>query len=195
MKSLIQEYIPHAPQIGLYAAPQIPPDKLRNAVRDYARGVEEQTVLALYDATLMGSAKDGAVFLADRFVYQDNDLQPPQEIRYGDIVRVDTKRKLLGGREIILDVNRGHATVTHTMDFSGKADAAEYVARFLHEAMIHGVHPGEPASPTASPASPAGFSPAGSDLARVRSALEALRAEGALAEADFRKLLDALGRK
>lgn len=131
MKELVEQFLPHAPQLGLYRHPSIPDDKLKNALEDYAHTVDRADVLALFDATLFGSAKDGAVFTADRLVFQNTDLQPAQEMRYDDIVGVESKRRLLGGSKILVDHNQGQATVTHTIDFSGKGDAAEYVERFL----------------------------------------------------------------
>lgn len=133
MRNLIEEYIPHAPRLGLYRHPDIPDEKLSNALKDYAHAVARDEVLALYDATLFGSAKDGAVLTEDRIVFQNTDLQPAQEMRYDDIVRVVSKKRFLGGYKVIVDHNQGHATVTHTIDFSGKGEAAQYVARFLHE--------------------------------------------------------------
>ena len=135
MKDILEQYIPHAPQLGLYRHPNIPPEKLANALKDYARTVDRDDVLALYDATIFGSAKDGALMTADRIVFQNTDLEPAQEMRYTDIVNVVSKKRFLGGRKILVDHNQAHATVTHTIDFSGKADAAQYVARFLHEVM------------------------------------------------------------
>src|SRR5690606_38543672 len=173
MESLIHEYLPQAPQHGLYRVPAIPEDKLRAALRDYAPEVVPGSVLALYDATRLGSAKDGAVFLADRLVYQNNDLTPAQTIRYEDIVRVSEKRLFLGGRKVELDVNQGRATTTHALDFSGRTEAAEYVARFLQEAMLTS------ARRDAAPAPSEGRT----DVAAVERALDGLRREGVLAEA------------
>ncbi len=124
--------------MGLFVSPNIPPRKLRNAVRDYASSVEATEVLALYDATLLGSAKDGALFMADRFVFQNNDLEAPQEVSYADLVEVVSERKRLGGRKVSLVVNRGRATLNLTIDFSGRKEAAPFVERFLYEAMQHG---------------------------------------------------------
>ena len=178
MTSLLREYLPTAPDLGLYTAPDIPSSKLRAALADYAPEVEASDVLALYDATRLGSAKDGAVFLADRLVFQNNDLQPARTIRYGDIVGIRSKRKLLGGREIQIDLNRARATVTETMDFSGQPGAAEYVERFLQQALALGAAPTASASET--------------DRRAVQAALEQLVAVGALAEADRQRMLDAL---
>src|SRR5690606_16335246 len=138
MRDLIKELIPHAPHLGLYVHPDIPPEKIRNALSDYARSMQPDEVVALYDGTLIGNARDGAVFAGDRSAFQNSKLDPVQEVRYSDLIIVENKRKLLGGRKVRIDVNRGRATVTLTMDFSGKPDAAEYVARFLNEAMLHG---------------------------------------------------------
>ena len=183
MQDLIRELIPHAPQMGLYLAPGIPKEKLQGALGDYAKNTDRDDVLALYDATLMGSAKDGAVFTAEGFVFENNDLEAAQGVRYADVVRVETKKKFLGGRRVNVDVNRGRSTFQLSMDFSGKPEAAEYVARFLQEAMLRGGREtGEPAqTPLAQ-----------TDVEAVEAALRTLRAEGKLAAADLQRLLDAL---
>ena len=179
MTDLIREFLPHAPDHGLFVAPEIPDRKLVAALGDYAPDVEPEAVLALYDATRLGSAKDGAVFLADRVVFQNNDLQSPRPIRYEDIVGVESKRKLLGGRSVDVDLNRGRATVTESIDFSGQPGAAEYVERFLREAMLRSVRR------DARPAS-------GTDRAAVAAALDRLVQGGQLDASDRRRMLDVL---
>ncbi len=195
MQSLLRDYLPQAPQHGLYRAPDIPAGKLHAALRDYAPDIEPGSVLALYDATRLGSAKDGALFLADRLVYQNNDLTPAQTVRYEDIVRVDEKRLFLGGRKVEIDVNQGRATTTHALDFSARADAAEFVARFLQEAMLASARAdaAESLRPEAAPElGERARTTAGSDLRAVERALADLRAAGTLADADHRRLLAAL---
>ena len=178
MTALLREYLPHAPDLGLFVAPDIPSGKLRAALSDYAPDTAPADVLALYDATRLGSAKDGALFLADRFVFQNNDLQTPRAIRYEDIVGVRNKRQLLGGRRVEVEVNRGRATITEALDFSAQAGAAEFVERFLHEAMLRS------ASASATPRT---------DRAAVERALDRLVASGALTDADRAAMLSALG--
>lgn len=136
MEKLIREYIPHDPTLGLFVAPDIPFKKLHNAIEDYAKKVRRKDVVALYDATLMGSAKDGALFLADRFVFQNNNLEPAYDILYDDLVEVNLKKKMMGGQRLQLSVNRGRATINLELDFSGKAKAAPYVARLLEDVMF-----------------------------------------------------------
>jgi hypothetical protein len=187
METLIRDLIPHAPQMGLYVAPDVPSDKRRNAIQDYAPDVNPEDVLALYDATLMGNAKDGALFASDRFVFQNSDLESAQTVRYRDLVGITVKRRLLGGRKIRLDVNRGRATFQLTMDFSGSTEAAEYVARFLEEAMHQSA-----AADMASPSATAEQEDEGTDVDAVRAALDDLRDRGRLAEADYRRLLAVL---
>ncbi len=139
MEELIRQLVPNAPAYGLYVAPKIPADKLSNAIRDFAYGLDPKDVLVLYDATLMGSAKDGALFTADGFVFQNTDLDAPQEIKYDDIVRVNLKRSLLKGKRVGLDVNQGRATIPVVVDFSGRPKAAGIIARFLSEAMLKSI--------------------------------------------------------
>lgn len=173
MRKLLSDLIPHAPQHGLYVAPSVPSEKLRNALQDYGEGVDEADVLALYDATLMGSAKDGALFTTDRLLVQNNDLEPVHEIRYEDIVSVESRRKLIGGRRVKLKVNRGRATFDLEIDFSGKPDAAEYVARFLKEAMLRDPE----AAPTAT------------DIEAVRASLQRLVQNGQLSSKDMEAMM------
>lgn len=178
MTDLIREYLPTAPDLGLYVAPDLPAGKLRAALADYAPDVEPDDVVALYDATRLGTAKDGAVFLRDRLVFQNNALQPPRAIRYEDVVGVRGKRKLLGGREVLVDLNRGRATVTETLDFAARGEAAEHVERLLKEILARGVRPEAQASST--------------DRAAVEAALDRLVQAGSLEAADRRRMLDAL---
>jgi hypothetical protein len=180
MEALLVDLIPHAPQIGLFVRPHIPENRLHAALRDFGSGIATGDVIALYDATLLGNARDGAVFTADQVVFQNNALEPVNHVRYEDIVRVNSRRRLLRGRRVEIDVNRGRATVTVRIDFSGRPAAAEYVARFLHEVVV------TPAPPRARPEGT-------TDVGAVRHALAQLRDRGQLTSSDLRRMLDALG--
>jgi hypothetical protein len=179
MKNLIQDRLPHAPHIGLFVAPHIPETRLQNALSDYGHHVTAAEVLALYDATLSGNAKDGAIFARDRFVFQNTDLEAPQTIRYRDLVGVEANARWmgLGGKKIDLTVNRGRATFDLTMDFSGQPAAAEHVAVFLETAMLHDLSES---------------TETGTDIPAVRDALQRLHKEGKLSEADLERLLNVL---
>ncbi len=172
------DLLPTSPDDGLYTGTDIPPAKLAAALRDYARDVTPGDVRALYDATRMGSAKDGALFLADRLVFQNNSLQQPRTVRYDDLVGVRQTRSFLGGRAVEMDLNRARATVTETLDFSAHPGAAEYVERFLHEAMLSAAQPETLAATT--------------DAAAVAEALAALVRAGRLTPPDLERLLGAL---
>lgn len=178
MRALVQEFLPNAPDLGLFVAPDIPSAKLSGAIGDYAPDVASGEVLALYDATRLGSAKDGALFLSDRLVFQNNDLQSPRAVRYEDIVGVQSKRQLLGGRRVEIEVNRGRATHSETVDFSANGGAAEFVERFLREAMLRG------SAPEASGVT---------DVRAVEATLDRLVREGALTPRDRARMLGVLG--
>jgi len=182
MEELIQDRLPHAPQMGLFVAPNVPEGRLANALSDYAHHISEDEVLALYDATLSGNAKDGAVFALDRFIFQNTDLEAPQTVRYRDLVDVSSERRWLGlgGKKVVLTVNRGRATFELTMDFSGQPDAAEYVADLLQEAMLKDITlSGDSQEPA-------------TDVTAVRRALDDLRQQGKLTDADFNRLMGTL---
>jgi hypothetical protein len=182
MEDLINDRLPHAPQMGLFVHPDIPEGRLANALSDYAHHIAQDEVLALYDATLSGNAKDGAVFALDRFIFQNTDLEAPQTVRYRDLVDVEAERRWfgLGGKKIVLTVNRGRATFELSMDFSGQPDAAEYVADLLKEAMLKDV--------TLS----GGSDDPATDVGAVRRALDDLRQQGKLTDDDFDRLMGAL---
>lgn len=181
MEDLIRDRLPHAPQMGLFVVPDIPSDRLQRALSSYASDVHADDVRALYDATLSGTGGDGAVFTADRVVFQNNNLQSAQTVRYADLVDVDARARWFGlaGRVVDLTVNRGRATFELTLDFSGAPEASEHVASLLEAAMLRDVQFGsEESSET--------------DVAAVRRALDRLRTTGALRPADYEELVETL---
>ena len=182
MEDLLRDRLPHAPQMGLFVVPDLPAGRLDNALSDYARDVKRDEVLALYDATLSGTGGDGAVFARDRFVFQNNDLQATQTVRYSDLVGVKAESRWLGlgGKLVTLTVNRGRATFELSMDFSGAPEAASYVATFLDAAMVKDIDFTPAAEPDAT------------DVTAVRDALQRLRTEQKLTEVDFSRLMAVL---
>lgn len=193
MEKLIREYIPHDPTVGLFVAPDIPFKKLHNAIEDYAKKVRRKDVVALYDATLMGSAKDGALFLADRFVFQNNNLEPAYEILYDDLVEVNLKKKMMGGQRLQLSVNRGRATINLELDFSGKAKAAPYVARLLEDVMFRTTE--AEMARNANRSSGRDRQAVETDVRVVEETLIALVREGHLLEDDYRDMLRVLNQR
>ena len=182
MDRLLRDLLPTSPDLGLFVVPDIPDKKLAAALGDYARDVRPADVLALYDATRLGSAKDGALFLADRVVFQNNSLQAARTVRYDDLVGVRQTRGLLGGRAVEMDLNRARATVTETLDVSAHPGAAEFIERFLHEAML-----GASRSAAVDAATDGT-----TDAAAVQDALGALVRDGRLAPADRDRMLATL---
>lgn len=173
MVDLIRELIPHAPNLGLYLAPHIPPRKLKNAIRDYAPSLRPVDVVALFDGTLMGSAKDGILLTANRMVFQNSDLEAPHQVHYEEIVQVEQKKGMLKGARIAVHVNRGRATFPVELNLAAKPKAAEFVYRLLREVMLR----------------PMAKSAVNTDWDAVIAALRNLRDQGALSEADYGRLL------
>ena len=176
MEDLLTRYIPHAPKLGLHVRPSIPRKLRRNAIKDYASEVAERDILALYDNTWLGNAKDGIVFTTRYLVFQNSDFDKPRKIRYGDIVRAEIQRGRLGGAALQLDVNSGHATVTEVMDFGARPKALEYVHRFILEVML--LADEEIGAPAAS-----------TNWTEVKSALRRLLDDGKLTQEDFNRIM------
>lgn len=182
VSDLIRERLPHAPQMGLYVAPNLPAEKVQRALSTYAGMVERDDFLALYDATLLGTGGNGATFTSDRLIFKNHAFQSVQTVRYQDLVGVKTANQWLGlgGKEVQLTVNRGRATFDLTMDFSGAPEAADYVAEVLHDIMVKGVDLDD------------GTGDVETDVEAVRRALDTLRERGALADADYERLMSVL---
>lgn len=182
MEDLLRERLPHAPQMGLFVVPHLPDDRLENALSSFAEDVDRDEVLALYDATLSGTGRDGAVFTAERFVFQNLRLQAPQTVRYPDLVGVKAQNRWfgLGGKVVTLTVNRGRATFELKMDFSGAPEAAPFVAEFLDAAMTLDINFSRASDPDET------------DVEAVRASLDRLRNEQKLTDADYHRLMDAL---
>ncbi len=206
MHQLLRDEIPHAPRMGLFVAPNIPESRLTNALDDYAHSIRHDEVLALYDATLSGNAKDGAVFAVDRFIFQNTDLEAPKTVHYRNLLRLELKQRWFGiaGRKIELTLQRGASTLTQTMDFSGQPEAADYVETFL-QAALHRSPPDENAQPPP-PSPPDQPSEAGAmgeeeasggetDGRAVRQMLARLHAKGKLSAPDLQRLLEVLSEK
>ena len=174
MIDLIKELIPHSPKIGLYVDPHIPPRKLRNAIDDYAPNWDPSDVVALFDVTLLGGARDGMLLATDRVVFQNTNFEEPQEIRYSDIVEVGVRRAPFKGTRIVLHVNRGRATFETELNVSAKPRVAEYLRRFFEEAMLR----------------PEGGESVATDWARVLSVLQSLNDEGYLTDRDLQRIVN-----
>lgn len=69
---------------NVYIAPDIPIKKLNNAIRAFKCEEYQESILAIYDSTLFGSAKDGLVFTGEKFIHSDHG-----EFKYSDICSVD----------------------------------------------------------------------------------------------------------
>ncbi len=136
VEELITSLLPYAPDLGLYTAPRIPTRKLQRALKEFAPSVSPRDVLALYDATRMGTAGDGILFTRGALYYQNHNFQEPRTISYREIVGAEIVHSFLKGTRLRVAVNPGHVTATHELDFSVHPKAASYVKRLLDELAI-----------------------------------------------------------
>jgi len=62
---LLNNHLPHSADSAWFLAPHIPDKKLQNALGKYARNADTDSILALGDGTVFGSAKEGVLITAD----------------------------------------------------------------------------------------------------------------------------------
>lgn len=58
----------------VYVTPEIPEKKLNNAIKAYKCESFYESILAIYDDTVFGSAKDGLVFTGEKMIHSDGKL-------------------------------------------------------------------------------------------------------------------------
>ena len=92
-------------------------------------------------------------------------------MRYLRFSTIQYLEKGFFSKALNLDVNRGRATFTVTIDVSNNAEALDYLHRFLQEAMLQ--------------PSPVGTT----DWEAVQQALMALRSRGLLTREDYARLM------
>ncbi|MBW8350049.1 hypothetical protein K0H71_11380 [Bacillus sp. IITD106] len=71
-----------------YVQPDIPEKKLQNALQSYGEGINATNVVALYDGTTFGSAKDGFLITKAGFYYKEI-LVKPTYINFNTITKVE----------------------------------------------------------------------------------------------------------
>ena len=96
----------------VYVTPEIPEKKLNNVIKAYKCEDFYQSILAIYDDTVFGSAKDGLVFTGEKMIHSNGSLT---EYIYSNIQSV----------EHVKDVS---------VDDKGKESVTEYVNIIMNDA-------------------------------------------------------------
>lgn len=87
----------------VYITPEIPEKKLNNAIKAYKCESFYESILAIYDDTVFGSAKDGLVFTGEKIIHSDGKLT---EYIYSEIQSVEYVRDVSvndKGKEKVLE--------------------------------------------------------------------------------------------
>jgi len=87
----------------VYITPEIPEKKLNNAIKAYKCESFYKSILAIYDDTVFGSAKDGLVFTGEKMIHSDGELT---EYIYSEIQSVEYIRDVSvndKGKEKVLE--------------------------------------------------------------------------------------------
>jgi hypothetical protein len=100
------------PMTGIYLEPNIPPKKLSNAISSYAPDVLESSIVALYDCTVFGGAKEGLLITSAGFYFKESSSEPVS-IKFNDIESVDIKYTVDGKKQkevVEIVLSTGHLT-------------------------------------------------------------------------------------
>jgi hypothetical protein len=93
VKSLVKIYIKtliKSKKENVYISPNIPQKKVYNAINSYAPYVLDSQVIALYDSTVFGSAKEGLLITGAAFYYKKY-LKNPIQINFNEIKSLQMK--------------------------------------------------------------------------------------------------------
>ncbi len=116
----LDSYLSHDADAAWYRKPDIPAKKLKNAVAKYGNNVPSDSVLALGDGTIFGSAKEGILITEDTLFSRTSD--GTFSVPLGNISSV----KVLGGwpgHNVELQCRDGSTQKISTTCFDKKKDA------------------------------------------------------------------------
>ena len=96
----------------IYATGDIPENKLRNAIAEYAKDANPKQVLGLYDDTFWGSGSDGFLIVPNG-IRRPNAAEAPSDIRWEQIKSIDIECSTIliscDDEEIYIDMPEGAA--------------------------------------------------------------------------------------
>ena len=87
INTFLKENLPSVSK-NVFIAPGIPEKKLNNAAKAYDMVDSLSSIVAIYDNTLFGSAKEGIVFTGKKMVYREM-MESPVSLAFSDIETVD----------------------------------------------------------------------------------------------------------
>lgn len=104
---------------------KIPPKKLNNAIKSFAKEVAPEDVLLLYDDTFFGSAKNGLLLTAEAVYWCNDGFSDAERFRYAELRKVDFTDA------VAIVLNEKEITVTMADDKVKLAESVVNVIRRL----------------------------------------------------------------
>lgn len=102
INSFLRENAKKISDDNVFVAPNIPEKKLNGAISSYASSVNPENVIAIFDSTFFGSAKEGILFTGERAIYKRS-LLAPIEFKYSIIKSVEHKVSTFDVLEAMID--------------------------------------------------------------------------------------------
>jgi hypothetical protein len=123
---LLDRFLPHKPENSWFRRPNIPPNKLKNAISSYAPEISADEVLALGDATILGSAKKGLLMTRSKLYFNSG---ATGEVKWSEI---QGARPLKGFAEAGLEITfkTGDIVTIACDNFKGVRDS---LALFMNQ--------------------------------------------------------------
>lgn len=135
---LLETYGPEIRHNGIFhiVTEEIPAKKIDNAIKAYARNADRNTVLALWDLSLLENGKDGYLF-TESGVYYPRFLDTPKYIDYSDILSAEIGKTARKDNDstLILSLSDGTEEVWLT-SFLNKTPLKAFFDELIEEVRI-----------------------------------------------------------
>ena len=95
INSFLRENVGALSEKKVSVAPNIHQGKLYAAVKAFAFSGDSESVIAIYDSTILGSGKDGLLFTGERVIYRPS-FADPTEILFSNVAAVEYKETATG---------------------------------------------------------------------------------------------------
>jgi hypothetical protein len=121
---------------SVYVTPEIPEKKLNNAIKAFNCEDVYKSILAIYDDTIFGSAKEGLVFTGEKMIhhkYGEFLYSNLNSVEYIKNVTIDDKGKEKKDEFIVIETKNNKHTLEYGLTGIDKKKFAEFLNKIITE--------------------------------------------------------------